>query len=194
MSRYTAFIKAAISLAVLFLSCGGGGVVGTTAPTNTPTINPTPTFTPSGPPVTSTVTILDAIGTTTLPDGSIGLVRFTSDYHDWSISVPVPSSVAGATLIGLQLIITTGNDDLKDGNGTNAIIQFASIGDVTFVNIEQYQYFRNGDTNTVTLTPLPPTVKVGSIQTLTIHTALPGGLNGDNWDVNHVKLVATIQQ
>lgn len=151
-----------------------------------------------GAPVTSTVTLLDTIGTASLPDGSIGLVRFTGDVHDWPVNVPVPSNIAGATLVGLQLIITTGNDDLRGGgqpsDNANAIIHFTSAGDVTFYNINQSQHWDNGTTHTVTLAPLPSATTVGSIQALTIHTAFTGGLSGDNWDVNHVIVVATIQQ
>ncbi|MFL5702417.1 MAG: hypothetical protein ACJ8AG_06260 [Ktedonobacteraceae bacterium] len=147
------------------------------------------------PPVTISLVLFDVTGTSQLPDGSIGLVRMTGSVHTWPTAITVPSSEAGDALDSVQLTIVTGGDDLRGGNrpsdNANVTLQFASSS-VTFTNVNQSQHWNNNEAHTVTLAPIPMSTTLGQLQSLTISTAFTGGINGDNWDISRVVLVATV--
>ncbi|MFL5665524.1 MAG: hypothetical protein ACJ8BW_29895 [Ktedonobacteraceae bacterium] len=147
------------------------------------------------PPVTISLVLFDVTGTSQLPDGSIGLVRMTGSVHTWPTTITVPSSEAGDALDSVQLTIVTGGDDLRGGNrpsdNANVTLQFASSS-VTFTNVNQSQHWNNNEAHTVTLAPIPMSTTLGQLQSLTISTAFTGGINGDNWDISRVVLVATV--
>ena len=86
LSKRAAVFVALLATTVSLLACALGGgavsVIGTETPASSPTA--VSTFTPH---VAKTDTILDAEGHSTLPDGSIGLVRFTGYYHTWKQTI-----------------------------------------------------------------------------------------------------------
>jgi len=159
------------------------------------------------PPPSVTVPLLNAVGATTLADGSKGLARLTGEVHSWAIPVKPPSADAGKVIIGLELTVTTGEDDLRGGNApqdnANAHITLVKGGSVLFEDINALQKWDNGSTWPVNLytlgSPLPgetgslpPGLKLGEISGLEISTGFEGGSGGDNWDIADVKLVATV--
>jgi hypothetical protein len=144
-----------------------------------------------GKPVVAKVdTILDVKGTSTLSDGSLGLVRFTSQIHTWSQAVTAPAGEQDAPLTGLAITITTGNDDLRAGSSADVVVHYATAGDVTFKNVNTLHQWNAGDEREIFLMPVPASTLVGDIQTISIVTAFPGGVTGDNWDISSVTLVA----
>jgi hypothetical protein len=193
LSKRTAVFVAMLATAISLLACAIGGgsvsVIGTDTPVSSPTA--VSTNTPHG---TNSSVIVNLVGSAGLADGSIGLTRLTGQIHTWTQAVTVPATEQSATLVGLQLIIGTGNDDLR-GTSDNAevVIHFSNVGDQTYSNVNQSQLWNNWETHIVTLTPIPPATKVGNIQSITIVTAFTGGTGGDNWDIYSVKLIATMQ-
>lgn len=159
---------------------------------------------PPSPPATQTlrsgtVPLLTEKGTSTLPDGSPGIVRLTGDNPKWSQVIPTPTSYAGATLTGLQLVIETGGDDLRgDSNNAWVVIHYVNAGDVTYLNINQSQHWNNYETHTVALIPVPNATTLGDVQNITIEADLSGQVggapSGDNWDIGSAILYATFQQ
>jgi hypothetical protein len=149
-------------------------------------------------PALSSITLFTAPPNAVLSDGSRGVIRMTGDVHDWSHSIPVPSGMAGDTLVQLKLTIVTGNDDLRGGNApsdnADVIVDFGPLGSTRYNNVNQSQTWNNGETHTITLTPLPQSATLGDLANITIETAFTGGINGDNWDIAQVTLVATLAQ
>jgi hypothetical protein len=150
-------------------------------------------------PTMKTDQLVNAIGTSRLPDGSTGLIRMTGQVHSWTTPAAVqPPADASLPLSGLQITVTTGGDDLRGGGspGDNAAvtITLASGGQVVFNNINNSQDWGNNSVHTVNLlalNALPPGTTLGDITQLTITTGFGGGLGGDNWDVADVQLAGT---
>lgn len=133
--------------------------------------------------------ILRAPGTATLPDGSAGLVRFTSQVHTWSQAVAAPASEQAAPLTMLLMDIGTGEDDLRAGSTADVVVHFATAADVTYKNVNQSQQWNAADDHQVLLMPLPDSAVVGDVQSVSIVTNFAGGVAGDNWDVRGVELI-----
>jgi hypothetical protein len=172
--------------ATLWVSaCGGGGG----------SIDQSRTSSATQPVKSGTVSLLDDNGTNTLPDGSTGVVRLTYDSPKWSQAVSAPASDAGATLIGLQLRILTGGDDLRgDSDNATVVIHYANVGDVGYQNINQSQHWNNWEPQTVALVPIPSSTTVGDVQSITILVNFFGGVGSDNWDIARVTLYAAFLQ
>jgi hypothetical protein len=189
-SRRAALIFATVATSISLLACALGA--SGESPTTTGTA-PNPRNQPimyKGKPVVAKVdTILDVRGTSTLSDGSLGLVRFTSQIHTWSQAVTAPAGKQNAPLAGLAIIITTGNDDLRAGSSADVVVHYATAGDVTFKNVNTLHQWNAGDEREMFLMPVPSSTLVGDIQTISIVTAFPGGVTGDNWDISGVTLV-----
>jgi hypothetical protein len=148
---------------------------------------------PPTPPAPQTVQLLNVTGTTKLPDGSTGLARLTGDVHDFPESIPaVPAGEAADVVVGLQMTITTGGDDLRGGSdgGDNATVTVGGVG--TFPDVNQRQDWGNNSAHTFMLTPIPPSVPLGNLTSADISTMFGGGINGDNWDIAGVQLQATV--
>lgn len=95
-------------------------------------------------------------------------------------------------LLGLVLIITTGDDDLRGGTGdhVNVVIQDANVGDVPYSNVNNGQRWSHGETHFVFLTPTPPSTTIGDVQIISIVTNFSGGIDGENWDIADIGLDA----
>jgi hypothetical protein len=142
--------------------------------------------TTSPPPPPTTHTWLNASGNP--------LVRFTGSLHDKSLTVPAMD--IGVSVRSLQLIISTGNDDLRGGSnaGDNCTVtvHLASGGVITLNNVNGGQDWNNWTDHTVNI-PIPAGgLRGGGITSINLHTGFGGGMGGDNWNVNRVQLIATL--
>jgi hypothetical protein len=143
-----------------------------------------PTHTP---PQTVVHTWLDASGNP--------LVRFTGNDHDLTEMVK-PEDV-GKSVRALDLIISTGNDDLRGGgnpgDNCNVTIELASGRSIVLNNVNGGRSFPNWTDHTVSV-PIPAGgLKGGDVRAVRLHTGFGGGIGGDNWNVNRIQLRATLQ-
>jgi hypothetical protein len=123
------------------------------------------------------------------------LVRFTGSVHDFAVNV-APQDV-GKHVQNLVLIISTGNDDLRGGSNPgdncNVTVTLTSGRTIVLTNVNRGQDWANWTSHSVTI-PLPAGgLKGGDIKTVALHTGFGGGIGGDNWNVNQIQLVATLQ-
>jgi hypothetical protein len=123
------------------------------------------------------------------------LVRFTGNVHDWSSPIPVPGQDVGGEILQLRAIITTGDDDLRGGEGSHdncdVILTLTSGPAIVIENINHGSSWSKGGINTVVL-PLPDGTRVGDVASCRLHTQFSGGLSGDNWNINQFALVASL--
>ncbi len=130
------------------------------------------------------------------------LIRFSQDIHDLVLqSAPddLQAQDLGQVVSGLNLIISTGNDDLRGGSnpGDNCdvTIQLTSGPPIVLKNVNGGQKWDNWTNHTVSV-PLPAAgLHGGDVVSVTLHTGFSGGLFGwgaDNWNVEQVILEATL--
>ena len=123
------------------------------------------------------------------------LVRFTGSVHDWSNALNVAHADVGKEILQLRTTIVTGGDDLRGGTGPNdncdVTLTFGTGASITVQNINDGAHWNNNETHTAVL-PLPAGTGAGNITRFDLHTQFGGGLSGDNWNVNHVTLVASL--
>ena len=139
------------------------------------------------PPQTVTHTWLDA--------SSNPLVRFTGSVHD--LSRPVSPQDVGESVERLNLVISTGNDDLRGGSSPSdncdVTVTLTSGGTIEVKNANGGQHWENWTDHTVSI-PLPAAgLKGGEVKSVDLHTAFGGGIGGDNWNVNRIELLATLK-
>jgi hypothetical protein len=131
---------------------------------------------------------------TWLDASSNPLVRFTGRRHDYTVQVPLQD--IGDWIGALSLQISTGNDDLRGGGSTgdNAQVEVAVASGQTVVlrNVNSGKSWEGWSTHNVDI-PIPSGgLRGGDVQSVTIHTGFGGGISGDNWNVNRVRLLATM--
>ena len=121
------------------------------------------------------------------------LVRFTGNTHD--LRIVVPSSDMGIPINALNLVISTGNDDLRGGShaqdNCDVGVELASGQILSFPNVNHGQSWAGWTKNTVAI-PLPAGLNGGDVKAITLHTGFGGGIGGDNWNVERVQLLATL--
>ncbi|MDQ2840241.1 MAG: hypothetical protein M3Y72_04215, partial [Acidobacteriota bacterium] len=146
-----------------------------------PRSNPTQRLTPQ-----SVHTWLDA--------SDIPLVRFSGQVHDFAISVK--SQDVGLDLRSLDLVIGTGNDDLRGGSNyednCNVTLELHSGQTITLTNVNGGNSWPGWTTHTVSVPLSNFVLKGGDIKSIMLHTNFGGGLSGDNWNVNRVQLIASL--
>ena len=124
-------------------------------------------------------------------------MRFTGSVHDET--VPVPAQDVGVGILSLDLVISTGNDNLVGGGnaGDNCDVTLnlapSSGGGppapISLTNVNQGQTWDGWSKNTVSV-PIPAGgLHGGDITSVNLHTGFGGG---DNWNVQRVQLMATI--
>lgn len=123
------------------------------------------------------------------------IIRFTGDVHDLLV---VPSIARGDRRLliqQLQLLVTTGDDDLRGGNSpgdnADAIVTLSSGPPITIHNINAGRHWNNNELHSANLF-LPAGITAGEITGLHLHTQFGGGWNGDNWNVNRIVLLAAL--
>jgi hypothetical protein len=125
------------------------------------------------------------------------LIRFSEHVHDLTLPLD-PQDVRadiGRMVTSLNLIISTGNDDLRGGSnpGDNCdvTIQLASGPPIVIKNVNGGAKWDSWTNHTVSI-PLPPTgLRGGDVVSIALHTGF-GGLFPDRWNVEQVILEATI--
>ena len=84
--------------------------------------------------------------------------------------------------------IETGGDDLRGGRDNLGIeIALRGGGIIRADNVNLSQRWMGGTTNSVGVT-IPPTIRPDMISHVTLRTNFRGGFDGDNWNVDRVKL------
>jgi hypothetical protein len=130
------------------------------------------------------------------------LIRFTKNVHDLVLPLTaddLPPQDLAQVVSALNLIISTGNDDLRGGSnpGDNCdvTIQLTSGPPIVLKNVNGGQKWDNWTNHTISI-PLPAAgLHGGDVVSVTLHTGFSGGLFGlgaDNWNVEQVILEATL--
>jgi hypothetical protein len=120
------------------------------------------------------------------------LIRFTGSVHD--LVVPVQAQDQGKTVAALDVIVSTGNDDLRGGSaGDNCdvTVVLSNGRSIVVANANHGQSWNNWTDHTVSI-PIPGGLKGGDVQSVKLHTGFGGGIGGDNWNVQRIQLKATL--
>jgi hypothetical protein len=89
---------------------------------------------------------------------------------------------------GLVLRITTGGDDLRGGNDNlNVVVRLNDGRSFRFDNANRSQRWINDSTEWVAVA-LPSDVDPTSADTVTLETTFSGGISGDNWNVDRLRV------
>ncbi len=149
-----------------------------------------------------TVSFRVASHTTTVFNMSAApLVRFTGDLHEkrWNVNPgtlaltpctpPDRYATAGTVASRVAVTIKTGGDDLR-GNNDNAFAIFTLTGNkkIQFPLNEGYAWAN--DMIVKRIFALPAGTKVSDIKSITINTTFGGGISGDNWNMDEIRVDA----
>jgi hypothetical protein len=119
-----------------------------------------------------------------------GFHRFTGNDKDLLIDINAPPPPAAGQVTQLVLEIRTGGDDLRGGNDNlNIEIRFADGHVQTDPNVNHAAKWDNNTTHTVTLSLNRP-VPVSQITSVTLVTTFSGGMGGDNWNMDSLRITA----
>ncbi len=123
------------------------------------------------------------------------LIRFTGSTHD--LVEDVASQDNGKTVTALDLIISTGNDDLRGGGSAgdncNVTIELKNGHSITVNNVNGGGTWNNWSDHTVRI-PLPVAgLHGGDVKSVKLHTGFGGGIGGDNWNVQRIQLKTTLR-
>ena len=124
------------------------------------------------------------------------LERLTGQVHQ--LSVPVPAKDVGTAVSALDLVIATGNDDLRGGSGPgdncDVEVDLANRPNqpIRLTNVNGGRSFAGWSSHTVSI-PIPAGgLRGGDVRSIKLITHFGGGLGGDNWNVNQLRLRATL--
>lgn len=126
------------------------------------------------------------------------LFRFTGDAKVFMLMFPVAVTISKAGIVlapdnkvhELLLEVGTGGDDLRGGNdNVNVTINFADGTYQTINNINKSNNWGGNSTKYVTL-PLTRFVALGQIKNIVLKTTFGGGIGGDNWNLDYLKVTA----
>ncbi len=112
-----------------------------------------------------------------------------------SPTAPKPRPAAtGLTTRELLLTVHTGADDLRGGNdNVNAVVRFRGLAPLHLRNLNDGRRWLGNYDQTVRIR-LPKDVALEDIVDLTLTTQFGGGIGGDNWNVDRVRVVALTSQ
>jgi hypothetical protein len=150
-----------------------------------------------GPPSIATPTLLNAIGSSALADGSIGLCREQGNpgNHNCNQSWGLPAGLSASdTIDAVSVSIKTGQDSLEGGGfpESNVAVDLAGFPQ-TFKDVNAEQAWESGDTHTVFLTPMPSSpITLGAFNGINVKTSFGGGTGSDNWDIKDIKVDAVV--
>jgi hypothetical protein len=123
------------------------------------------------------------------------LIRFTGNAH--VLTEPVAAADVGKEIRALDIIISTGNDDLRGGSNAgdncDVTIELASGKPIVLTNVNRGGNWKNWTSHRVSI-PIPKGgLKGGDVKSVKLTTGFGGGIGGDNWNVNQVELKATLK-
>jgi len=148
----------------------------------------------TGSPTTKTVTLLDDVGTATLPDGHVGLCRLTGSAHKCGLfTTTVPAGDGSDVVDSLDMTIETGHDNLNGGGlqGDNATVTVAGAG-APFLDVNESDTWDEYSVANFPLVPLPSTPKdLSALSSVKVTTDFTG-VFPDNWDILSIELKATV--
>ncbi|MFZ1751599.1 MAG: hypothetical protein WAU01_15480 [Saprospiraceae bacterium] len=105
-------------------------------------------------------------------------------------TAPAQSNVGSTLVKTLLLEITTGGDDLRGGSdNVNAIVKYTDGTSQSFNNINKSARWINNYTETVPI-ELSAAVLINKIKSITLKTTFGGGLGGDNWNMEMLRILA----
>jgi hypothetical protein len=105
-------------------------------------------------------------------------------------SAPAQSSVGNAMVKTLLLEIKTGGDDLRGGSdNVNVMVKFTDGTSQSFNNINKSTRWINNYTETVPI-ELSVAISKNKIKSITLKTTFGGGLGGDNWNMEMLRILA----
>jgi len=139
---------------------------------------------------------------TWLDTSELPLVRFSGALHEFRINVPrIPIADEGVGISYLRVYVYTGNDDLRGGSDNADLVLDLHDGHRQVLrNINGGRAWAPWTVHEVGIptnftspsSPTPITIRGGDISSLNLMTGFGGGSGGENWNVQRVKLVATI--
>lgn len=119
-----------------------------------------------------------------------GAKRFTGDDKQLVVSINRPV-IAPGQVAQLLFEIHTGDDDLRGGNDNlNLEIHFADGSTQYFPNANHGTRWGNNSVNTVAVA-LDRPVAPSQIKSIALLTTFSGGMGGDNWNMNSLRVTAT---
>lgn len=117
-------------------------------------------------------------------------------FVDRKYKVKTPPNISSGTLSNnglvkeLRLEICTGGDDLRGGNdNVHAIVNLKNGTSQIFHNINGTHRWVDYYTETVPVI-LEPAVPLNQIKSLTLKTTFGGGIGGDNWNIDSLRIIA----
>jgi hypothetical protein len=121
---------------------------------------------------------------------TVGFHRFTGDDKDLMIALNAPPPPPAGEVSQLVLEIRTGGDDLRGGNDNlNVETHFADGHVQTDNNVNRAAKWDNNTTHSVTIA-LNRAVPVSQITSVKLLTTFTGGMGGDNWNMDSIKITA----
>lgn len=104
-------------------------------------------------------------------------------------TTPEPTKKVPGLISDVLLEIQTGGDDLRGGNdNVNATFRFRGKPDQVFLNINKGARWINNYTQTVPIHFTTP-VNREDLASILFSTTFGGGMGGDNWNMDRVKLI-----
>jgi len=104
--------------------------------------------------------------------------------------VQAPTTGPNGMVKELLVEIRTGGDDLRGGNdNVNMIVKLIDGTTQTFPNINKAARWINNYTETVSV-KLKPEVALNKIKSISFITTFGGGIGGDNWNVDALRILA----
>ena len=107
----------------------------------------------------------------------------------------VPSIPVGKDGLTRELLleVMTGGDDLRGGNdNVHATVHFRDGSSQQFLNINGQRRWIDNYSQTVSLVLKKPT-SPKDITKITLTTTFSGGIGGDNWNIDCVKVIARLE-
>ena len=133
------------------------------------------------------------IGTANVPIASFGFHRFTGTYPSLDVNaMPTVGCPSPDDVRQLEFLFQTGNDDLRGGDDNlDIVINFADGTNQAESNVNQGMRWADGSKHEVTVS-LNRSVPLGQIKSVTLAATFKGGMNGDNWNMDSVNIVAVV--
>ncbi len=130
-------------------------------------------------------------GTTSTSLKTAGFTHFDGDHKQITIPITAAPPAMSGQVTELIFEIRTGSDDLRGGNDNlNVETLFSDGKSQRNENVNQSANWSN-NSNHVVKVALNRPVPVNQIRSVNLITTFTGGYNGDNWNMDSVRVTAT---